>query len=91
MTPGLPIGFTLRLTNRLDVARTVVLEPWAGEYRLPAGAQLEIAVEGTPSTPLEVELEADRITVYAFDTTDAMLTAYRDGRQLRSEHLPPAV
>lgn len=55
------------------------------------GAQLEIAVEGTPSTPLEVELDRDQITVYAFDTADAMLTAYRDGRQLRSEHVPPAI
>ena len=83
--------FTLLLTNRLDVPRTVVLEPWTGEYSLPAGGRLEIAVQGTPSTPLEVELQGDRIIIHAFDTTDAMLTAYRDGRELRSEHRRPAV
>jgi hypothetical protein len=83
--------FTLRLTNRLDVARTVVLEPWTGEYRLPAGGRLDLVVEGTPRTPLELELDGDRIIVTAFDTSDAMLTAWRDGRELRSEHGPPAV
>lgn len=85
-----PVRFTLRLTNRLAAARTVVLEPWTGEYRLEAGAKLDVVVEGTPRTPLEVEFDGDRITVYAFDTTDTMLTAYRDGRELRSEHAPPA-
>lgn len=83
------VRFTLRLTNRLAEPRTVVLEPWTGEYRLAAGAQLEVVVEGTPRTPLEVELNGDRITLYAFDIADAMLTAYRDGRELRSEHAPP--
>lgn len=83
-----PARFTLRLTNSLDAARTVVLEPWTGEYRLGPGERLEIDVAGTPSTPLEIEVVDDRIVVYAFDTTDAMLTAYRDGQQLRSEHEP---
>jgi len=85
------VAFTLRLTNHLDAPRTVILEPWTGEYRLPAGGRLEIGVEGTPRTPLEVELVEDRVVVYAFDTTDAMLTAHRDGRPLESEHEPPAV
>jgi hypothetical protein len=90
MAADAPIRFTLLLTNRLDVRRTVVLEPWTGEYHLDAGTQLQIVVEGTPKTPLEVELIEDRIVVYAFDTTKAMLTAHRDGRALTSEHNPPA-
>jgi hypothetical protein len=85
-----PSAFILRLSNREVSPRTVVLEPWTGEYRLGPGEQLDIAVEGTPSTPLEIELTGDRINVYAFDTADALLTAYRDGRELRSEHRPPA-
>ena len=85
-----PVRFTLRLTNRLATPRTVVLEPWTGEYRLGAGEQLDIVVEGAPQTPLEVELHGDRVAIYAFDTTDAMLTAYRGGEELRSEHTPPA-
>jgi len=90
MSAESPVRFTLRLANRLAEPRIVVLEPWTGEYRLPAGAHLEITVDGTPRTPLEIELDGDRIVVHAFDTTDAMLTAYRDGRELRSEHAPPA-
>jgi hypothetical protein len=85
MTTG-PIHFRLRLVNRLDQGRTVVLEPWTGEYRLGAGEELDIAVSGTPATPVEVELDGDRIVVTAFDTSDALLTAYRDGVELRSEH-----
>jgi hypothetical protein len=46
-------------------------------------------VEGTPSTPLSIEIEEDRVIVTSFDTTDAMLTAFRDGRELRSEHALP--
>jgi hypothetical protein len=90
MSQPAPVRFTLRLTSRLDAPRTVVLEPWTGEYRLPPGAQLDVVVEGTPGTPLEVELDGDRVVVYAFDGRDAMLTAYRDGKELRSEHDLPA-
>lgn len=84
--PDALINFTLRLTNRLDHDKTVVLEPWTGEYRLGAGRQLDITVKGTPATPLEVELDGDRITLTGFDTTDSLLTAYRNGVELRSEH-----
>jgi hypothetical protein len=68
----------------------VVLEPWTGEYRLPPGVPLDIVVEGTPRTPVEVELHGDRVVITGFDTTDSMLTAYRDGTELRSEHDAPA-
>jgi hypothetical protein len=85
-----PVRFTLRLTNTLAEPRTVVLEPWSGEYTIAAGTQLDVVVEGTPRTPLEVELDGDRVIVYGFDTTDSLLTAYRDGHELRSEPAPPA-
>ena len=91
MASGMPVRFTLRLVNKLATPRVVVLEPWTGEYQLAAASTLDIAVTGSPKTPLEIELDGDRIIVYAFDTTDAMLTAYRDGKELRSEHgVPPA-
>jgi hypothetical protein len=80
------IKFTIRFTSRLDTNQTVVLEPWTGEYRLGAGQQLDVVVEGTPKTALEIEIESDRIVVSGFDTTDAMLTAFRGGKELRSEH-----
>ncbi len=83
--PG-PIRFTLRITNNTTRFQMVMLEPWTGEYRLPPGVPLDLVVEGTPTGPLEIELEADRLVVFSFPTTDAMLTAYREGRELRSEH-----
>ena len=89
MTKRTPIHFTVRLTNRTPRPQTVVLEPWTGEYRLPPGVPLDLQVEGSPSTPLEIELEGDRIIVTAFDTTDALITAFRAGRELRSEHGSP--
>ena len=83
-----PVRFTLRLTNHLDSPRTVVLEPWTGEYRLPPGVPLDILVEGEPSTPLEIELDGDYLIVNSFDSAGALLTAYRAGKELRSEHTP---
>ena len=90
MVPSAPVRFTLRLKNHLTTNYTVVLEPWTGEYRLDAGGELDIVVEGTPDTPLDIELDQDWITITSFDTTDSMLTAFRDGKELRSEHVPPA-
>ena len=89
MSRQAPIRFTLRITNNTASHRIVVLEPWTGEYRLPPGVPLDLVVEGMPSTPLSIEVEEDRVIVTSFDTTDAMLTAYRDGRELRSEHALP--
>jgi hypothetical protein len=83
------ITFTVRLTNNTPRSRIVILEPWTGEYRLPPGVPLDLVVEGTPSTPLGIEFEEDRIVVTSFDTTDAMVTAFREGRELRSEHASP--
>lgn len=90
MSTNEPVRFALRLTSRVAALRTVVLEPWTGEYRLLPGVPLDIHVQGTPRTPLEIELEGDRVVITGFDTTDSLLTAFRDGRELRSEHDAPA-
>ena len=89
MTDPKRVRFTLRLTNNTPRKRTVMLEPWTGEYRLPPGVPLDLVVEGTPSTPLEIELEDDRIIVTSFDTRDSLMTAYRGGEELCSEHASP--
>jgi hypothetical protein len=80
------IQFTLRITNTTQRLQTVMLEPWTGEYRLPPGVPLDLVVEGTPSTPLQIDIEDDRLVVTSFDTINALITAYRDGKELRSEH-----
>jgi hypothetical protein len=75
---------TLKFSNKLPTQRTLVLEPWSGEYLLAPGKTLEVVAEGDTSYPLEVELDEDRIVLYGFDTTDSMLTVFEDGRELKS-------
>jgi hypothetical protein len=77
---------TLKLTNRLDVPRLVVLEPWTGEYTLQPGRTFEIVAEGDLECPLEVEVIDERVVIYSLDSAGAMLTIFQDGKEiLRSE------
>ena len=76
----------LRVTNHLDVTRTVVLEPWTGEYTLLPGKSFDIIAEGDLNLPLEVEVVEDRIVVYALDSEGALLRIFFEGVEiLRSE------
>lgn len=83
------VRFRLRFFNNVGRLLTVVLEPWTGEYRLAPGTSLDIVVKGEPVSPLDVEIDDDWITVTAFESAGAMLTAYRNGVELRSEHNLP--
>lgn len=77
---------TLKLTNRLNAPRVVVLEPWTGEYTLEPGMTFEIVAEGDLECPLEVEVVEDRLVVYSFDSAGALLTIFKDGKEIpRSE------
>jgi hypothetical protein len=77
---------TLKLTNRLNAPRVVVLEPWTGEYTLEPGETFEIVAEGELECPLEVEVVEDRLVVYSFDSAGALLTIFKDGKEIpRSE------
>jgi len=77
------IKVTLRLTNSLDVARTVVLEPWTGEYTLRPGETFDIIAQGDVALPLQVELTEDRVIVYCFDSAGAEMSIFRDGVEIR--------
>lgn len=83
------VGFTVRFVNKINQLQTVVLEPWTGEYGLAPGTSPDIVVEGQPVTPLEIEIDTDRIRVSAFESAGALLTAYRNGSELRSENNSP--
>ena len=77
---------TLRITNRLDTSRIVVLEPWAGEYTLAPGKSFDVVAEGDLEYPLELEILGDRVIVYSFDSAGALLSIFQDGKEiLRSE------
>lgn len=72
---------TLKITNRLDTPRVVVLEPWAGEYTLHPGRTFEIVAEGDLECPLELEVIEERLVVYSFDSAGALLTIFRMARR----------
>lgn len=82
MTSDTTGRMTLRLTNRLDVPRTIVLEPWTGEYTLYPGKSFDVVAEGDLAQPLEVEITDDRVVVYCFDSAGASMTVYQDGKEL---------
>jgi len=78
---------TLRLTNQLSDWRTVVLEPWTGEYKLRSGETLDVVANGNRDLPLQIELSEDRIIVYCFDSAGAQMSIFRNGKEVRaSEH-----
>jgi len=75
---------TLQLTNNLGTARTVVLEPWTGQYTLQTGETFDIVAEGDLAYPLKVELIEDRVIVYCFDSEGAQMTIFNDGKELKT-------
>jgi len=75
---------TVRLTNSLELARTVVLEPWTGEYALQPGKSFDIVAEGNLRYPLHVELCENRVIIYCFDSAGAHMSIFENGRELTS-------
>jgi hypothetical protein len=73
---------TLRVTNSLEDARTVVLEPWTGEYTLQPGKSFDIVAEGQLSFPLQVELSENQVIVHCFDSAGAKMSIFQDGTEL---------
>ena len=49
---------TLRVTNRLSHPRTLILEPWTGEYDLLPGQTLDVVADGRLDLILEVEADS---------------------------------
>lgn len=72
--------------NSLSEARTVVLEPWSGQYTLPANHAYEIVAYGDLSLPIELELFDDQLIVHSLDSAGAMLRIFANGIEIvRSE------
>ena len=57
---------TLRVRNSRSQGVTFVLEPWASELPMPAGAIFEVVACGPTGDTLEAEFEEERIVVYAW-------------------------
>lgn len=73
---------TLKLTNILAQPRTVVPEPWTGEYTLRSGKSFDVIAEGDLTLPLEVEIKDERIVIYALDSKGALLRIFQDGTEI---------
>ena len=72
------------------ITRLVVLEPWASEFPMPAGAIFEVVACGPAGDTLEAEFEEERIVVYAWPGSLAQV--YYDGVEItRSDPPPPRV
>lgn len=82
MTTRITGRVTLKLSNKLEEPRVLIIEPWASEYLLPAGKSFDVIAEGDLNYPLEVEVAQDHITVYAFDSAGAMITVQDGGRDV---------
>ena len=77
---------TLRITNRLNAPRLVVLEPWTGQYTLEPGKSFDIVAEGDLEYPLELEINDESVVVYSFDSAGALLSIFQNGKEIqRSE------
>jgi hypothetical protein len=68
------VGVTVQVTNSLNVARKIVLEPWTTECWLNPGGVAHILVEGDPKHPLGLELFQDQVIVHALDSEGARLS-----------------
>lgn len=72
---------SLRLSNRTGRAMTLVVEPWATEYPFPSPARLDVVeTGGSAEEAIEVEVETDRVTVYA--RTAGTMSVFQDGVEL---------
>ncbi len=79
----LEAAVTLRLTNRCETARKLVIEPWTTEFRLQPGHTYDLVISGDLGLPLEVEFEDDELTVYTFDSANASFKISEGGAELK--------
>ena len=81
MSAPQPSVSSLRLSNRTGRALTLVVEPWATEYPFPHSATVDVVERsGSAEEAIEVELEADRVTVYA--RTAGTMSVFQNGVEL---------
>ena len=63
------------LSNRGSTPLRVIVEPWAQEFTLRAGASWLIEVRARRDGWVEVASTRDTVTVYTWDTADYRITA----------------
>jgi hypothetical protein len=78
-------------TNRTQSRLLIILEPWAEEYWIDPGQQIEVEVRnGTPGHQLELEQTSEGSTIHGWEGT--VICILRDGRNSRHSergNVPP--
>lgn len=74
--------YTVRLviSNPKAERMTLVVEPWAREYPLLPGAELQLVFVGPSEPELEVEQAEDCVTVYAWEGSTFRI--FSDGAEI---------
>ena len=82
MATGRKGTMVLKFTNSLTQARTLILEPWTGEYSIAPGNSVELVAEGPPPQNFEIELLEDTVVVYALGGEGTDVRVFRDGEEV---------
>ena len=72
--------------NSRDVALRFYLEPWGEEYVFPAGANFTIMSIGPPVPTVDIAIESECVTVWAWP--DSTVTLFHDSLELGRKRLP---
>jgi hypothetical protein len=68
-------------TNRTLSRLLIILEPWAEEYWIDPGEQIDLEVRnGTPGHQLELEQTSEGLTIHGWEGT--VVYILRDGKEL---------
>src|SRR5947209_4324865 len=80
----------LSLANTGECSICFVLEPWGETYEMPANATFDLHAQGPDGYGLEVAVDSDHLTVWAWPGSTVQL--YCDGVELGNlPHTRPAV
>ena len=76
--------FTIRMINKLSESTRLVIEPWGGEYDIPAGESLDLVAEGDRRHTIEIEVTSNRTVVSSLGSVGAKITVQKGGKQVRA-------
>ena len=74
-------SISFRVKNASGSILTIILEPWANEYTVQPGDELEVVERG--GDPVEqIGVQAEDAKLIFFARTGSIMSAWRDGREL---------
>ena len=64
---------SLKFTNGSDKVMKIILEPWAEEYLVDAGATVEVIANGESKKNIEIEHDGEDLIVYGWSDSMTVL------------------